>query len=88
MYAEESQLYCSHEHPLFGVEDESSILERLPLCDAVTIAQSQEPEVIKYSKKLKVMATSSDREGVAFLILSGEYIGYLPSHYAQRWVDA
>ncbi|MHC5784566.1 LysR family transcriptional regulator [Pseudomonas idahonensis] len=88
LYAEESQLYCSHEHPLFGVEDESSILERLPLCDAVTIAQSQEPEVIKYSKKLKVMATSSDREGVAFLILSGEYIGYLPSHYAQRWVDA
>ena len=27
-------------------------------------------------------------EGVAFLILSGKFIGYLPVHYAAGWVDA
>jgi len=25
-------------------------------------------------------------ESIAYLILSGKYIGYLPSHYAQGWV--
>ena len=24
--------------------------------------------------------------GVAFLVLSGEFIGFLPTHYAERWV--
>ena len=36
---------------------------------------------------MKVSATATDREGVAFLILSGEYIGFLPTHYAERWVN-
>ncbi|MDP6413186.1 MAG: hypothetical protein QF352_11370 [Arenicellales bacterium] len=26
-------------------------------------------------------------ESTALLILSGKYIGYLPDHFAQRWVD-
>jgi DNA-binding transcriptional LysR family regulator len=26
-------------------------------------------------------------EGIAHLILSGEFIGYLPEHYASYWVD-
>ncbi|MNH29113.1 hypothetical protein D3C79_893230 [compost metagenome] len=26
-------------------------------------------------------------EGVAHLLLSGEYLGYLPTHYAARWVE-
>ena len=33
------------------------------------------------------MATASDREGIAFLILTGEYIGFLPEHVAARWVE-
>jgi DNA-binding transcriptional LysR family regulator len=26
-------------------------------------------------------------EGIAHLVLSGEYLGYLPTHYAARWVE-
>ncbi|KEZ72715.1 LysR family transcriptional regulator, partial [Pseudomonas syringae pv. syringae FF5] len=32
-------------------------------------------------------ASASDREGIAFLILTGRYIGYLPDHYANAWVQ-
>ena len=31
-------------------------------------------------------ATATDREGIAFLILTGQYIGYLPVHFAERWI--
>ncbi|WP_189466244.1 LysR substrate-binding domain-containing protein [Litchfieldella qijiaojingensis] len=35
--------------------------------------------------RLTGTATASDREGAAFLILAGRYIGYLPDHLAEPW---
>jgi DNA-binding transcriptional LysR family regulator len=32
-------------------------------------------------------ATAYHDEGIAHLILSGEFIGYLPEHYASYWVE-
>jgi DNA-binding transcriptional LysR family regulator len=32
-------------------------------------------------------ATAFHDEGIAHLILSGEFIGYLPEHYASYWVE-
>lgn len=87
LYDEESLLYCGNEHPLFSEQDERAILAAIPERDAVVLAQPQQGQVIHRHQQLRIMATSSDREGMAFLILSGEYIGYLPSHYAKRWVD-
>jgi len=88
LYSETSYLYCSSLHPLFAdprpALGDAGILEH----DAVTLSRPQGEEAILRAQELRVKATSSDREGVAFLILSGEYIGYLPSHYAERWVSA
>ncbi|WP_438876769.1 LysR substrate-binding domain-containing protein, partial [Bacillus cereus group sp. Bc247] len=33
-------------------------------------------------------ASASDREGGAFLILTGRFIGFLPEHVAAQWVSA
>ncbi|MCJ8318858.1 MAG: hypothetical protein MJK12_04445 [Colwellia sp.] len=33
----------------------------------------------------RAIANSTDREGIAFLILTGRFIGFLPIHFAQRW---
>ena len=32
-------------------------------------------------------ASAYHDEGIAHLILSGQFIGYLPEHYASHWVD-
>ena len=32
-------------------------------------------------------ATAHDQEAVAHLVLSGRYVGYLPEHYAQDFVN-
>jgi len=84
LYEERSKLYCSDTHPLFESSDHSLDLKEW---DAVAPAYAQTPEIKEYYQQLKASATATDREGVAFLILTGQYIGYLPEHMAQRWVN-
>lgn len=84
LYEERSRLYCATGHPLFEAEDVTEA--QLADCDAVVPAYAQTPEVKALHDPLKPTASATDREGIAFLILSGRYIGYLPTHYAERWV--
>lgn len=85
LYQEESQLYCSSDHPLFKAKN--SALKTLDEWDAVVPAYAQTPEIKACYQQLKPTATATDREGIAFLILTGRYIGYLPAHLAAQWVD-
>lgn len=87
LYKEESLLYCSYKHPLFNLDDEQLSYIKLEEMDAVVPAYPQATEIKQQQKRLKPSATSTDREGIAFLIITGRYIGFLPTHFAQRWVD-
>lgn len=86
LYDEQSLLYCSDEHPLF--EKDNSLLtdDELSGYDAVLPAYPQLAEIKQQQALLKASASSTDREGIAFLILSGSYIGFLPTHYAKQWI--
>ncbi|UYG08992.1 LysR family transcriptional regulator [Halomonas sp. M4R1S46] len=84
LYEETSRLYCASGHPLFQAESVTE--EQLTSYDAVLPAYAQTPEIKACHEPLNSAATATDREGIAFLILSGRYIGYLPNHYAERWV--
>lgn len=83
LYDEESQLYCAADHPLFACADARLDEDTIAAADAVAPASMP----VTDSVPLRVTATATDREGVAFLILTGCYIGYLPTHYARQWVD-
>lgn len=84
LYEESSRLYCATGHPLFKAADITK--EMVTSVDAVVPAYAQTPEIKAIHEPLKASASATDREGIAFLILSGRYIGYLPTHYAERWV--
>nr|WP_304441829.1 LysR substrate-binding domain-containing protein [Chromobacterium sp. ATCC 53434] len=86
MYDERSQLYCSREHPLFARPDDALSEAELAAADAVAPGYRLPPQAQALQQRLKPAATASDREGIAFLILSGRYIGYLPDHFAAGWV--
>lgn len=86
LYRENSQLYCSNSHPLFTVEDDKIDADQIAKLDAVVPAYAQTPEIKAKLQQLKATATATDREGIAFLILTGHYIGYLPDHVAEVWV--
>jgi DNA-binding transcriptional LysR family regulator len=87
LYEERSELYCSSGHPLF-TNDKTALSDQiLSQYDAVVPAYPQTAAIKQQQSRLKAAASSTDREGIAFLILSGEYIGFLPTHYAERWID-
>jgi DNA-binding transcriptional LysR family regulator len=87
LYHERSLLYCAVGHPLFYVDDEALEDERLNDQDAIAPTFRLPADVQALYQALHCTASASDREGMAFLILTGRYIGYLPDHYAAQWVQ-
>lgn len=88
LYDEQSHLYCNLEHPFFNMPDGQISNEMLHEVDAVSPAYAQLAETKEHYQDLNTTAIATDREGVAFLIHTGCYIGYLPRHYAQQWINA
>ncbi|AWK89557.1 LysR family transcriptional regulator [Azospirillum thermophilum] len=88
LYQEESRLYCGRGHPLFEAEAAAVTPAVLAAADAVAPTEAQQvPDAIGFQRALTATATATDREGVAFLILTGCYLGFLPTHYARQWVE-
>lgn len=86
LYQEESFLYCSKDHPFFNLDDTQLTNAMISKSDAVVLSYQQTPEIKQSLQKLNSTASATDREGIAFLILTGRYIGYLPDHLARQWV--
>jgi len=82
---ERKSLYCGKNHPLFDRCDADISLEELAECPAVARSYMSE-WVVSGDVKFNTAATASHMESVALMILSGRYIGFLPDHFAARWV--
>lgn len=86
LFEEEQSLCCGKAHPLF---------ERAP--DDISTADMEGSAFAarSYAKELagpahfrfRVAAQSAHMESLAILILSGRYLGYLPTHFAKAFVD-
>ncbi|MFF7707762.1 LysR substrate-binding domain-containing protein [Pseudomonas sp. NPDC007930] len=87
LYSERSLLYCAVGHPLFYADDNTLDQARLDAQDAIAPTFRLPVEIQAHYQALNCTASASDREGMAFLILTGRFIGYLPDHYAQFWVQ-
>ncbi|TDO98075.1 LysR family transcriptional regulator [Marinomonas balearica] len=87
LYDERSQLYCSNSHPLFDCTEEEQLDIKMSDYDAVVPAYAQTADIKTKLQSLNAKATATDREGIAFLLLTGKFLGYLPDHYAQGWVN-
>ncbi|MFK3841181.1 LysR family transcriptional regulator [Serratia sp. NPDC087055] len=82
--SETQAVYCSSEHPLFAVKrpGREQIENARWVKRGYLLAQQLCPLAPP-----NLSAIAHHMEGVAHLILSGEYLGYLPTHYAARWVE-
>ncbi|WP_299850355.1 LysR family transcriptional regulator [uncultured Roseovarius sp.] len=79
-------LYCAKGHPLFDERDAAKIREILQYSKYAKRAYLKEREVAPISRGLKTGALAHQIEGIAHLIMTGEFIGYLPEQYAKVWV--
>jgi DNA-binding transcriptional LysR family regulator len=82
-----ARCYCAVGHPLFYADDQQIDDERLNSQDAIAPTFRLPADIQAHYQALHCTASASDREGMAFLILTGRYIGYLPDHYASFWVQ-
>ncbi|TDY15550.1 DNA-binding transcriptional LysR family regulator [Paraburkholderia sp. BL6665CI2N2] len=84
IYRERHNLYCADKHPLFNVRRVSEG----DLESHRFVGRASWNRAIHMRHGMRdTQATANSVEGQLILILSGAYIGFLPVHFAQRWVD-
>ena len=86
LYDDPVELYCGTGHALFDRAPHGLDRNDVHAVDLVHRAYLSERQVAPLTGGLKSTAAARQIEGVAFLILSGWHIGYLPVSYAERWV--
>jgi LysR family transcriptional regulator, transcriptional activator for bauABCD operon len=86
IFGEQMYLYCGQDHPLFKhqgtVSDELIMIQRYAglTFSSPNMEQGNALGLIKN-------AAASNQEGIATLIRSGQYIGFLPAHFAKIMED-
>nr|CAA6830545.1 MAG: Transcriptional regulator, LysR family [uncultured Thiotrichaceae bacterium] len=83
---ERTLLYCGVSHPLFDCK-KNRIKSLLPKAEFVSRGYMRGADRFGNDLPCKTTATAYHEEGIAHLILSGQFLGYLPEQFAQIWVD-
>ena len=86
LHDETNYLYCALGHPLFDCEP-SAVSELLGDAEVITSNYMRDRESRNDGLNYQNSAIAYHDEGIAHLILSGKFIGYLPEHYARHWVE-
>ena len=86
LYDDPVELYCGSGHPLFDRAPHGLERSEVQEVDLVHRAYLSERQVAPLTGNVRSTAAARQIEGVAFLILSGWHIGYMPVSYAERWV--
>lgn len=82
LYQETSSLYCSQHHPLYEQDDAAIRLEGVAPMDLVEDPYTESLPLRGYAGVLRSAASATSIEAVALLVASGDYVGFLPDHYA------
>lgn len=88
LFDETMRLYAAPGHPWFAGSDarrDWAALRAQPLAGLGYHSPNLE---LTHARRLERAATASDQEGVATLVLSGAFVGFLPDHYAEPFVRA
>lgn len=87
LYDEYDILACHHTHPLAQLKDPQRLAEALLSAKRVTRAFLGCRE-FSFDDTSDASVSVTSLEASAMLILTGQYIGYLPLHYAKPWLDS
>jgi len=87
LFGETMQVYCAKGHPLFD-----RALTTLQWSDVrgygfAGLGYHSPNMEVTHRERLRRSATAYDQESVATLVLSGHFLGFLPDHYAQGFVQ-
>ncbi len=86
LHNETNFLYCAKGHPLFDCPA-SDIKTLLAQAEVITSNYLRDKDSRNDGLNYQNSASAYHDEGIAHLILSGHFIGYLPEHFASSWLD-
>lgn len=87
LFEEQMYLYCSTGHALFNTAERTLSPSQVRACKYVGIGYHSPNMEVTRALGQQRHATAYDQEAVAHLVLSGKYVGYLPEHYAEAFVN-
>lgn len=88
LVAEALNLYCGARHPLFAVPEDKITVETLAEQRMIAVAEAAtSPQWDKVRSHMSYHAAAENVDARALLILSGNFIGFLPEAFAKPLVD-
>ena len=85
LFTEQNYLYCGRDHPLFATADKAITDEMLEGARRISRGYLERFDQ-QFFANPGHGATVQHIESAALLILTGQFIGFLPDHYAAAWV--
>lgn len=85
LFGESMLLYCGSRHPLFTARHEQLTWKSLHAYQFAGLGYHSPNMEISQKVRLARKATGFDQESIATLILSGQFLGFLPDHYAKSF---
>ncbi|MCH8467429.1 MAG: LysR family transcriptional regulator [Roseinatronobacter sp.] len=87
LFTEKQQLFCGKGHPLFDLA-EAELTPKL-ISGQSSVRRGYVSPLTPYSAFFNrpALAVSHQMEGIAYFILSGNCVGFLPELYARYWVE-
>ena len=86
LFDENMRLYCAPGHALFGADHSALDWQAVRALPFAGLGYHSPNLQVSQRLQLTRMATGFDQECIATLILSGQFLGFLPDHYAQSFV--
>ena len=87
LFGESMLLYCGAGHPLFGTSSVPLQWTDLRSHQFAGLGYHSPNMEISQRERMPRRATGFDQESIATLILSGKFLGFLPDHYAESFVQ-
>jgi DNA-binding transcriptional LysR family regulator len=87
LYTEDMRLYCGQGHVLFGEKGDKLSLEKLRGYSYAGLSFNSPNMAIHQKFSLRKSAFVQNEEALTLLVLSGRYLGFLPTHTAKPFVE-
>lgn len=87
VYREAVELYCSCDHPFFSLQDSEINDEKLATAEYIEHVYANHQDKFRPMGPRNMSAVATQVEAVAMLVLTGRYLGHLPTHWAKSYVD-
>lgn len=87
LFSEKVALYCAAGHPLAEAQGEAALRDSLARSALVSSGTALENILRKPEALPAPTAFTEDMDAAMLLVLSGQYLAFLPTHFARPWSD-